>query len=228
MLGCGGGNGVKLGRPGDSSRMCLRLGVRVCPSMSGIHVSCAGVILWRQSVPSRGVVGHQTVSVSVWARGWGGKGGGGKRRSCWRSAQVPCQRIAGKGHPLPVSPPHGLRCSYQPSNASCTLQIYVTGEPGYLGDKPNQGLNPKSSGRMEAPAHHDAAKVTGITRHPQTTALLCLQRPGDRNVATNCTTGKQGTAKQVYAIDFGYRACHSLTHRSVYLDRGRYPARHRA
>ena len=32
------------------------------------------------------------------------EGGGG---GCRRSARGPCQRIAGKGCPLPVSPPHG-------------------------------------------------------------------------------------------------------------------------
>ena len=35
------------------------------------------------------------------------KGGGGRRRSCRRSAQALCQQIAGKGCPLPVSPPNG-------------------------------------------------------------------------------------------------------------------------
>ena len=45
-----------------------------------------------------------------------------------------------------------------------SLQTHATGKPGYLGNKPDSGLDPKSSGHMEAPAYHDVAKVTGATR----------------------------------------------------------------
>ena len=110
--------------------------------------------------------------------------------------------------------------------AGASRRIYVTAEKGYLGDRPDPGLDPKSSGRMEAPAHHNATKATGITGRPQTNAHLFPQGSGDGNLAANRKTSKQGTAKQAYAIDFGYCACRSLIHRSVYLDWGRYRAIH--
>ena len=40
------------------------------------------------------------------------------------------------------------------SAATAGLETYATGEPGYLGDRPNPGLDPKSSGRIEAPMEH--------------------------------------------------------------------------
>ena len=43
------------------------------------------------------------------------------------------------------------------SVATVSLQIHGTSKPGYLGDTPDPGLDPKSTGRMEAPAHHDVA-----------------------------------------------------------------------
>ena len=42
MLGRRSGNGVKLGRPGDLSCLCLRPGVGVCPSMSGLMCAVRG------------------------------------------------------------------------------------------------------------------------------------------------------------------------------------------
>ena len=43
------------------------------------------------------------------------------------------------------------------SVATVSLRIHVTSKPGYLGDRPYPGLDPKSSGRMKAPAHHNVA-----------------------------------------------------------------------
>ena len=43
---------VNAGGSGDSRRLCLRRGVGVCISMSGIPGSRAGVALGRQGVPS--------------------------------------------------------------------------------------------------------------------------------------------------------------------------------
>ena len=58
-----------------------------------------------------------------------------------------------------------------------SLEINAPAEPGYLGDRPDPGLEPKSSGRMEAPAHHGAAKVTGVTRRPQPIACISFRGP---------------------------------------------------
>ena len=56
------------------------------------------------------------------------------------------------------------------SAATASLKTYAPGKPGYLGDRPNPGLDPKPSGRIEAPAHHSASRPTSATRHPQTAA----------------------------------------------------------
>ena len=43
------------------------------------------------------------------------------------------------------------------SAATAILETYGPGKPEYLGDKPDPRLDPKPSGRIEAPAHHGAS-----------------------------------------------------------------------
>ena len=77
-----------------------------------------------------------------------------------------------------------------------SLQTHATGKPGYLGDRADLGLDPKSSRRMEAPAYHDAAKVTCATSHPQTTALPGLQGRADSSCEYSMQDEQTGHGKR--------------------------------
>ena len=81
------------------------------------------------------------------------------------------------------------------SAATASLETYAPGKPGYLGDRPDLGLDPKPSGRIEAPAHHIASRPTSATRHPQTTACLSCHGLLTRNGNTESKTSRHGTEK---------------------------------
>ena len=165
--------------------------------------------------------------------------GGGKRRSCPRSARVPCQQVARKGYPLPMSPPHGLRCSYQTNRASFTPgggrigQALVSKSTPLLNrdtsaTDPTRGWNPSQVDAWTPPPTTALPRrLSSLDTHsslrvfPSWVRLWLI-------IAVHGKVSEQGTAAWLVAIDTGHCACRSLIQRSVYVDWGRYPAKRRA